>query len=1006
MRSGSAPPPEKAGSRSLQTDLTTFGGAARQPGLAEELAELYTKLTGANIGPEELRRASENLSAGRDSLLKEKLSDLALLFSHVRMDLEARFLTPDDTLLRAASALPVSPYKGLPVFIDGYGGVSYAVLEMTRALMRCASELTIALTLDPTSERNSFFAPDSDILDAIRAYAPERGIAVTEISFDGTPPNRSAPLGYLEKTIFRFSQKPYAGRADGIVLGAEPSRQREADAACERILQTIRTTENCRYRDFAVLVPDMEKYRVPLRRALDAREIPSFLDDRPPLLAHSLSRFLLSAVRCAAFDDPVPDLLSFVKSGYLPVGTRDTDLFENYVRRFTPTPYHARIRDPFTKECPEREPAERVRACVQDLLLPFRKGFALPSVREKTAAVYDLMERSGVRAALETEAQTALDGKMLIEMHVASQAWNGVVTILDQLVTVLGDTPADRETYCALLQEGLSEMSVGVIPELEDGVLVGDIHKTRLRPVKHMFLLGVSEGALPASVSDDALLDDREIERLREAGLSDLHGTARDAALEERRIYLAVTKAIQTLTVTYPMNADGDETLPSTLYASLQELFPNRGSDEALLPQSREEALYRFGDDLHAASAGMDPSDLYPVLDSILGDDAAAVSMRKAGKNDPILPSLRPDAASRLFAGLRKMSASRLESFSRCPFSYFLKYGIDVKERKEAERKATDLGSLYHEALERFLRVFLDGGADPSELTDEGCDALLDGILRDLFPTFQDGYYMDQERCLGEDVTVRNVLSLAFRAIRDQLGAGSFRPAGVELAFGDGQDLPAIPLRTKSGRTLLLEGKVDRIDRAEDPGTGNVYLRVIDYKTGGKAFSFLKLREGLLLQLPLYLSAVRDRGIAAGLYYMPIQVSPVPESGSAEKALSDEFRLIGVSLDDEAGLAMNGPDCGRVLKGVSGRRSLVTAGQMDAVLDAANAIASMTADRILRGEIRAFPADDACKYCPYRACCGFDPALKACRKKKVTGTLRIEDFLDQITGGNAHGLDG
>ena len=79
---------------------------------------------------------------------------------------------------------------------------------------------------------------------------------------------------------------------------------------------------------------------------------------------------------------------------------------------------------------------------------------------------------------------------------------------------------------------------------------------------------------------------------------------------------------------------------------------------------------------------------------------------------------------------------------------------------------------------------------------------------------------------------------------------------------------------------------------------------------------------------------------------------------------------------------------------------------MDAVLDAANAIASMTADRILRGEIRAFPADDACKYCPYRACCGFDPALKACRKKKVTGTLSIEDFLDQITGGNAHGLDG
>ena len=138
---------------------------------------------------------------------------------------------------------------------------------------------------------------------------------------------------------------------------------------------------------------------------------------------------------------------------------------------------------------------------------------------------------------------------------------------------------------------------------------------------------------------------------------------------------------------------------------------------------------------------------------------------------------------------------------------------------------------------------------------------------------------------------------------------------------------------------------------------------------------------------------------------MPVKVAPVPEGESAEKKLSDGFRLVGVSLDDGKSLEMNGPDCGRIISGAARRQNFATAEQMDAILDAANAIAAETADRILRGEIRAFPADNACRYCPYGACCGFDPALKACRKKKVSGTLGVNEFLDLITGGDTHGMD-
>jgi hypothetical protein len=93
-------------------------------------------------------------------------------------------------------------------------------------------------------------------------------------------------------------------------------------------------------------------------------------------------------------------------------------------------------------------------------------------------------------------------------------------------------------------------------------------------------------------------------------------------------------------------------------------------------------------------------------------------------------------------------------------------------------------------------------------------------------------------------------------AYREETGATTL---ATELGFGrrDGTR-DAIEITCSDGRTLRLGGSVDRIDR-----WANGQYSVIDYKTGGhSSYKDLShenpLRNGELLQLPIYAHAVRS----------------------------------------------------------------------------------------------------------------------------------------------------
>ena len=73
--------------------------------------------------------------------------------------------------------------------------------------------------------------------------------------------------------------------------------------------------------------------------------------------------------------------------------------------------------------------------------------------------------------------------------------------------------------------------------------------------------------------------------------------------------------------------------------------------------------------------------------------------------------SMSAEAAEKLYGKQVPMSASRMDKYKSCHFSYFLQYGLKARPRKPAGFQAPEYGTFVHTVLERVFRaVGKEGG--------------------------------------------------------------------------------------------------------------------------------------------------------------------------------------------------------------------------------------------------------------------------------------------------------
>lgn len=997
--------------------LTAFARVSGRAGFTQECDGFFTQCKRFAILPEDLAAACEKLPP--HTQLRDKLHDLGLLYAAVEEHLRGRNMDAEDAFEALKERLPQSGAAGCHVLIDGFDLVSEGLYGVMGVLASLAPSLTIALRADvsPRCRDRAVFAADIRVMGRLEDMARELGLPLRHISLpegNGELPVKKAPaLLHLEREGFAYPPRPYPGTdgADALELFAGTDVRAEAEAVADAVLSMA--DAGVRYRDMAVIAADMPLYLEPVSRALRARGVPFFTDAKHPLAQYPAARLMVSAYRAAARGYPKEELLRVVKTGLAGVTDEDADCFENYV--LSRGVRGAGFTKPFPEDAPEgaERARQRLMGPLEDLAVALQNA---PSAGDKAAALYGYLVAIHLRETLVALTDALKEQGRLEWMEETAQVFNMIVELISQLHAILGEAKTSNSRFLAVLEEGLSTYEVGVIPTTADQLLFGSLGRSRARELEALFVLGAANGVFPATVGDDGMIDDEELGRLEELGVTGLPDTLRRTDKELADVYGAVTKPKRKLYLSYTMGAGADARLPSDLMTRILALYPgvrmstDVGAFAKENPVSKESAFQALVAGLrYAADSGEarpETARLYRAFAMGGGQD----EKRLRRVEEALFPEISPEPFGGELAGLLYGAPlaggpTQLETYNSCPFRHFARYGLKILPRREFRERKMDEGLFCHEALSLFTKALIESKREPKTLTDDDVFAMMDAILPPLIRDHNNGVLLDTARNRAACARLIRRVKLTACAVVKQLALGDFRLERSEAEFGVGKAYPPIVLELAGGRRFILSGRIDRVDGYED-AAGSRYVRVVDYKSrSGSYFDCKELADGIKLQLPLYLAAVAAAGAVerkAGMFYLPVQEASVPEAllNKGEKALEErllsEFRLRGALLSDELLIRAGGG--GAVLPGErSGWR--LTREELGAVEEFALEKARLTAGAIARGEAAAFPyrgkgGKPACAWCDYGSVCGFDPMLPGCAYRGAS-RLKTDEFIKE-----------
>ena len=1003
--------------------ISYFQSVMDKPGFIDQLGLTISEFFQYRISPEmtETLADSETLSHSA----KEKLKDLTLIHRSYLEFLKQEYISADETLGLLAERLDDSlGFEHTEVWLDGFDGFTPQEYSVIRRLLQVSAQVNITLTMDKNSFYGAFLPVSAPFYEPyvtkkkLAALAEELGLKpVSPTILEENKRAETQSLKNLEREYFyHFFKK--TSLSESVHITACSNLQEEIRFAAGKILRLVRE-ENLRFRDFAIMTNAMERYEKNIRGILAEYEIPCFIDARRETASHPLVSLLTAFLDILVYDFKYDAMFAYLKSGLTQLTTEEIDILENYVLAYGIKGY--KWKQDYWDYGLVREGAEAIEAINtlrETVMAPFSPFLELSKTKKLPfrSFISLLMEHLNTLQAAETleswANEASADGNLnRAEEH--RQIWQLVMDVLEKADDILGKEELTLPEIAKILEAGLEKCTMGVIPPTADSLLVGDLERSRLPEIKYLFVLGVNEGVLPSPAMAQGIFTETERDLLTAQGMELANGGKRKVFEENFLIYRGLTKPSRGLWLTYAAaDNEGKEQSPSSLIENLQKL------DEALTIEpmqgftleetSPEAAFHLLGSEMrkHSEETPISPlwQDIYSFFDENKNWENRLMMLKKGIGKTGRPERLAPRTAKALYGKNILSSVSRLERFAGCPFSFFAEYGLKAEERRLYQLHTPDLGSLFHEVLELFSNKLEEDSIQWTDLTKEHTKDLIETCVDEAAPRLSDRILMESAANKYLIRRLKRVSVKAAWALVQHLQMGDFTPAGYEVGFGIHEALPPIVIELGDGGSLILNGKIDRVDLLDAEGTR--YVKIIDYKSGNKTFSFQDIYYGLQLQLLIYLDAYlkyyKKTGAElkpGGVFYFRIAEPTLAldkevSAEQIEKTLFENMKMSGLLLQDDAIIeSLDHSLRPESTKGLSGTSAIVPVGftkkgeysstsnlaseeQYEAILQFVTQRTREIGEAMKAGIITPLPFKDRdrspCSYCKYRSICRHD----------------------------------
>ena len=1018
-------------------ELDYLGSQMNKPGYLDEVKSLVSEFMQYDIKEDDLEEMKEK--AKDQALLEMKLKDVGVLYQSFKEFLKGHYMTGEEVMDVLLKQLPFSKkLKGAELLFDGFTGFTPIQVNVIRELLVIADRVCVTVTMD---EREDAFTPGKPHQLFFMSKQMIRTLAGLTKNLDdpvylklsGKSRFSQAPaMQFLEKNIFRYRKGTYEKEQQEIQIFAAASPLEEMREAARRMAQLVRTC-GYRYGEIAVITGNLEEYARLASQVFEEADIPYFIDEKHSVLMNPFVEYLRAAMEMAVQGFPYESVFRYLRCGMSEVTREQADKLENYVLALGIRGYRKWsekwVRVYRGMEADQIQELNEIREVFAEEVKGLADGFCTgkKTVEEYCRILYEFILKSNVWQKLKKQEQNFKDtGDKAMEKEY-NQIYGIVMDLLDKMVEILGNETVSRQEFRQLLETGLSQAKVALIPPSIDQVMVGDMERSRLKDIKALFFVGVNEGNIPKSTQTGGILSELDRDFFKEQGVELAPGPKELMNMQRFYLYLNMTKPREQLILSFSdTNAKGEGISPAYLIGSIRGLYPKleieragesgaarssvsgagmknetgSGNGEYCYPENPEAGISLFLEKL-AGETGKD-HEILDQTDAMFGElyswylrDSKyhdkvqkLVQSAFAGKPKDIISQ---SVAKALYGEISPYSATRLERFAACAFAHFLQYGMKLTERVEYEFKAMDMGNVMHEALESFAEEVRKRGLKWTELTEQERNEIADECLNNIVADYGNTVLKSSARNEYMIERTRRILRRTVWALQKQLEQGEFQPEGFEVTFGG--------------------GRIDRVDIMEDQN--KVYVKVIDYKTGNTSFDLVYLYHGLQLQLMIYLDGALkveqkkypDKEIVpAGVFYYNIKDPMIQEKIDADveavsAGLMKELKMNGLvqadaelvrRMDNSLGsipVAFNKDGSFRKNSSVADRAQFTVLGRY--VRTKIEKIRSS----ILEGDARVSPYElgkkNACTYCPYMTVCGFD------RKLSGYEFRRLKNFSDE-----------
>jgi len=967
-----------AAARQLHSRLKAYAAVETKSEFLLELVDAVDEFKRCCIGPEDLRLAA----ARTEGSLAQKLEELSLLLEVYDSLCVRGKRDPRDQMNWLLERLEDSDFAENHVFyIDGFPDFTRQHMAILEHLIRVSPCVTVGINCDRVDSPLLAFEKAGDTASQLLRCAQKAGVeTVVE-----TLPGRETPLRELWDTLFQgpVREESLAGR---LHAGVAESVWQEVQAGAEKIRELVR--RGARYRDISVVCPDMAAYQ-PVARLLFRRcGIPVYISGNEEVLQKTVVSAVLTALDAALGGFEQRDVLRYLKSVLSPLSQSVCDRVENYavawgIRgsrwRQEWVNHPAGLGEIWTDEArAELAELNDARKTAMEPLIHLAEGFWYARcLADQAKALANFWAEIGLARRLSELAEEMDGAGDNRSAQILNQLWEILLTALEQMYDVLGQTAWDSERFVRLFTLLLGQYDVGTIPPVLDAVTVGPVSAMRCQRQRYLFVFGAEEGSLPGYGGSSGVLTDQERVTLRKLGVPLTGGAMEGIQAEFAEIYGVFCGASEEIWVSYP----GGQ--PSYLYRRILRMT---GREELLssklgpaLAEPQEAGMYLAGWNAEREAEELGVAEWFE-------------EAKRKGRYG--LGTVAPENIRGLYGRKLNLSASQIDRQAECRLSYFLRYGLRAKERKEITVDPAEFGTYVHAVLENTARQIRSMGGFPKVSLEETLN-----IARRYSDVYASERFSQIESERMNYLFRRNLreLEMVVQELWEELQSSGFQPEDFEVAFGDDGKLPAIAI-PNAAMEAAIRGFVDRVDvwRTE----GSPYFRVVDYKTGKKDFDYCDVFNGVGLQMLLYLFAlerggeevVGARAVAAGVQYFPARALPVTADGrltdeEAAEARQKEWKRRGLLLQDEAVLrAMDPGDdmkrlcCTRKKDGtLSG--DLADRQQLRRLETYLFRILGKMVNEIAEGKVEANPytrgtSHNACSFCPYGS---------VCHKKTVTG---------------------